>query len=397
MESRNVLCKSIEWLKNPAGDRTFKKEFAVNMAQDIEIRGLLNPITVRPHPDKPEHYIGVAGRHRWYAVAKVLKSDLIEARIAAEMTSEDADMATTVENLWRSELTPAQHIRALKKWHADYAARNPSESESRGAAGGAANKARIEAEKAASAIGHDAAGGDGASLSDPPIEPSKPKPAGFSDMVAAATGKSPATAKREIRFAKMFSEEELETFEQMQVSREDMGAVAKVNDKAQRSEICVLIASGVEPKDAITKVTGDAAPAGPSGKPAAEAKAAAKAEKQPELTDDEWYELQCSEKAAQLADTTKFKADAILFRAVSTARHAFRAKTKNPFAVTKDAGEGGFFFWLVRRFLNVAHPKDWYICGDCAGQCKTVTEEGEEIPCKRCYGGGYQLKVEEIS
>lgn len=72
--------------------------------------------------------------------------------------------------------------------------------------------------------------------------------------VARDTGMSESSAKRVIRLARTFDDEQLEVFEQMGTPQDDMIAVAKITDPTQRSEIVALIASGLDPKTAITKI-----------------------------------------------------------------------------------------------------------------------------------------------
>ena len=134
---------------------------------------------------------------------------------------------------------------------------------------------------------------------------------------------------------------------------------------------------------------------------AGEEKAAAKVSKEvkaPELTDDEWFEQNCSEKAGMFGDYAKFKADALLFRSVSDLRHTFRTKGKGFLAATKKAGVTGAFYNLVNRFISISHPKDWLLCPQCKGQGADLspTSDGTTHKCPKCFGGGYLLKTEEF-
>lgn len=374
METKNLLCKSISWPK-ATSERSFDKDFASMLANAIREEGQSNAIMVRPDPDKPNHFIGVQGKHRWYAIHKVLRQDLIEAKVAVGMDEKEADLYTTSENLWRNELTKSQRVKAIKKWQEYYDAKR------------AAKEAEAQAKLAQRAEQGQLTEADVASEAAKAEE----KEATFTEQVAAATGQSERTAKRTIRLAKTFDDEQLEVFEQMGTSQDDMTAVAQVKDSAQRAEIVTLIASGLDPRAAITKITGNAAPVGDGSKSRAESKAAAKQEAQPELTDDEWFAESCGEKAALLANPAQYKADAILYRQLGKLRHEFRSKAKAKAKATKDSGVFGNFFYLVRRFVNLSHPKDWLLCDQCTG--KGVKADG--VKCGKCAGSGVLLSVED--
>ena len=67
----------------------------MKLAASIKAEGLYNPIVVRPNPDKPGRYILVQGRHRLFAVKKVLKEQSIRCTVLAAIShpynSESAD------------------------------------------------------------------------------------------------------------------------------------------------------------------------------------------------------------------------------------------------------------------------------------------------------------------
>src|SRR5579875_3508246 len=56
-------------------ERTFSKDFAINLARSIESEGLLHEPIVQPIPGQPGKYKPLAGRNRLYACAKVLGWD----------------------------------------------------------------------------------------------------------------------------------------------------------------------------------------------------------------------------------------------------------------------------------------------------------------------------------
>lgn len=387
METKLIECKLIDVPKIEGAKRTFSKEFAIKLADSLKIDGQLNPVVVRPNLVTLGRYIMVAGRHRLYGMKNVLKEQFISATIAEGMSETEAGMASDVENLWRNPLNKAQTAAALKRWHTHWLENLPA-----------------EAEKSVVAVDHN----DQNAL--PAPEPTAAAKAvadaanetEFNKKVAAVTGQSEVSVRRAKAIGNAFTEEQLEVFTQMEVTQVDMLTIAKIKDAAKRGEIVALIASGMTVDDAIKEIMKDAAPTryNKHEKQAdgdKEAAKAVKAAKEPELSDDDWFEANCGEKAAMLGDPARFKADALLFRSVSELRHAFRTKGKKFLADTKKAGITGAFYNLVNRFISISHPKDWLLCPECKGQGSTPPSPGGvAAKCGRCFGGGYLLKTEEF-
>jgi hypothetical protein len=389
VEVQLIECKLIDIPKNDADFRSFNKEFAVTLASSIKVEGLYNAIVIRPNPASPGRWILVQGRHRLYAVMKVLKEQFISANVMMDMDDEDANMAMIAENLWRNPLTKNQHLKAIKRWHEHYVKKHP-EMVGKGLAGGAATKKASDDRKAK------AEGGESEATNSTEVATAEEPTTGFAEMVSGATGKSSATAKRDIKVAKSFNDEQLEVFEQMSVSSKDMLTIAKIKDDEKKNHIVNLVAAGMEPEEAIKEIMKDEAPAAYNGpkKEEAEAKAAAKTEKQADLTDDEWFDTFCGEKAAMFKDSAKYRADAILFRQAIEPRHTFRSKIKKSVADTKKGNVLGLFYFLMNRVISISHPKDWLIC-ECKGQGEITNDRGNVVKCPKCNGGGYALKVEQ--
>src|SRR5207245_2894112 len=118
----------------------------------------------------------------------------------------------------------------------------------------------------------------------------------------------------------------------------------RIKDEKLRGEVVTLIATGMEPADAIAEVMKDQAPkaynasAKESHAAKREARAAAQQEAAPKLSDDEWYETYCAEFGKHLKHPEKFRNDCILFRHISDARHGFRVKVKKHLATAKARG-----------------------------------------------------------
>ena len=116
MDTQLIACKLIDVPEGRRRLRTSPRSSPSSLADSHQGRGEYNPIVVRPDPAPPGRYIGVQGRHRLYAMKKVLKEQFIRATVIEDMDDTDADMAPIAENLWRNPLTKAQHARALKRW-----------------------------------------------------------------------------------------------------------------------------------------------------------------------------------------------------------------------------------------------------------------------------------------
>jgi hypothetical protein len=179
----------------------------------------------------------------------------------------------------------------------------------------------------------------------------------------------------------------------MKVSKSDMLTIAKIKDKADRSGVVNLIASGMEPEDALVAVMKDKAPIRDACKSKAEkeAKDAAKKEFVSDLTDDEWFDRYCGDKAKMFANPAQYRADALLFRKISELRHAFRSRVKVPLKDAKDRGVVGPMYYAVNKVISMSHPTDWMICDDCVGKGVHKDRGGR---CGKCAGSGFLLKME---
>ena len=365
MEIQLIECKKVEFRKTDKDLRAFSKEAAQGIASSIQAEGMYNAIVVRANHQKPGFYLGVQGKHRHYAKATILKEPFIECNVL-DMDDAEAEMAMITENLFRNELSAAQKALSIKKWFAYFASKHPDKV-GKGKAGGAANKARAES---ASATTEDEGGAKaklalaGAVAS----EPDKQEAKSFAETVAAATGVSQRTAKREQRIAVNLTEEQLEVCDQMQLTKSQMESLAGIKDETKRAEVVNLIASGMEFDGAWTEVSPEAKKVTGKSKETTETEALAKEEKQPELSDDEWFEKFCGDKSRMLSDPAKYKVDALVFRKITDQRHTFRTKVKSALRNAKAGRITGPFFHVVNRITSVSHPKDWFLCSSCARQ-----------------------------
>src|SRR4051812_31784560 len=66
------------------------------LAQSIRLRGILQPLLVRPHPNKADRYQIVAGERRWRAAGRAGLHEV--PAIVDEMTDTEAAAVALVEN-----------------------------------------------------------------------------------------------------------------------------------------------------------------------------------------------------------------------------------------------------------------------------------------------------------
>jgi hypothetical protein len=113
----------------------------------------------------------------------------------------------------------------------------------------------------------------------------------------------------------------------------------------------------------------------------------------PQLTDDQWLETYCKRMLDVLPYKAAFRNDAILYRRIADKIIGFRTGTKKGLAEMKKPGENGAFFWNVFRLVRTSHPMHWLLCSGCNGTGHVPDKPNEQ--CKKCFGGGYQVKYEE--
>lgn len=98
--------------------QNFDAALLQSLADDIRERGLINPITVRPHPDAPGRYQVLAGEQRTRAV-RLAGLDTILA-IIRDLDDAEAEALTAQENLLRADLTlleeAAQYKALMEVW-----------------------------------------------------------------------------------------------------------------------------------------------------------------------------------------------------------------------------------------------------------------------------------------
>ena len=101
-------------LPNPEQPRThFSKTDLDNLATSIKEKGIVQPLIVRAHPQKPDTYEIVAGERRWRA-AQLAKIHDIPA-IVRDFTDQEVLEIAVIENIQRVDLNPIEEAQGYKQ------------------------------------------------------------------------------------------------------------------------------------------------------------------------------------------------------------------------------------------------------------------------------------------
>jgi ParB family transcriptional regulator, chromosome partitioning protein len=87
------------------------------LADSIKVHGILQPVVVEHHPDKPGHYQIIAG-HRRFAAAKRARLDMVPIAFRqqpADAPAAEPEELMLVENCQRSDLNPMDKAEAMGK------------------------------------------------------------------------------------------------------------------------------------------------------------------------------------------------------------------------------------------------------------------------------------------
>ena len=97
--------------RNPYQTRTHFDETALNeLAESIQVSGVIQPITVRP---AGERFQLVTGERRWLASQRAGKATV--PAIVRQVSNEQAMEITIIENLQREDLNPVEQARAYER------------------------------------------------------------------------------------------------------------------------------------------------------------------------------------------------------------------------------------------------------------------------------------------
>lgn len=87
----------------------------VDLARDIDLNGLMNPLLLQDWPQVPYKYRVVCG-HRRFMAYKLLKRTIIPCIIRSDLTEKQALTLNLSENLKRKDLNILQEAQALEKF-----------------------------------------------------------------------------------------------------------------------------------------------------------------------------------------------------------------------------------------------------------------------------------------
>ena len=93
--------------------RRFDKAGLDELASSIRQKGIVQPILLRPTPDKPSRYQLVAGERRWRA-AQLAKIHQVPA-IIRELTDAECYEIALIENIQRSDLSVIEESQGYQK------------------------------------------------------------------------------------------------------------------------------------------------------------------------------------------------------------------------------------------------------------------------------------------
>ncbi|MBD3786378.1 MAG: ParB/RepB/Spo0J family partition protein [Sphingomonadales bacterium] len=93
--------------------RNFTPEALEELAASIREKGVIQPLIVRRHPTKPEHYEIVAGERRWRAsqIAQVHELPVI----IRDFTDSEVLEVAIIENIQRADLNPLEEAQAYRQ------------------------------------------------------------------------------------------------------------------------------------------------------------------------------------------------------------------------------------------------------------------------------------------
>lgn len=98
--------------------KTMDASQLTELAASIRSRGILQPLLVRPDPQKKNYYQIIAGERRWRAAQQ---AGLHEVPVhIRDLDDSDAMAAAMVENLQRSDLNPVEEAEGLQRLIDDY-------------------------------------------------------------------------------------------------------------------------------------------------------------------------------------------------------------------------------------------------------------------------------------
>ncbi len=105
----------IEWINTGPWQprRVFAQDALTELANSIRQKGIVQPILVRPRPDKPTRFELIAGERRWRA-AQLARLHAVPA-IVREFTDAQAYEIALIENVQRADLSAIEEAQGYQK------------------------------------------------------------------------------------------------------------------------------------------------------------------------------------------------------------------------------------------------------------------------------------------
>lgn len=273
-----------------------------------------------------------------------------------------SEMATLTENIIRDAYTRASYDKAVARWGTLYEQMHP---ESKAKAAGGHAKARATAAKTGKKV-------------------SSSKPAkSFTRVVAEKTGMSPRQVQQTRKRGSTFTDDDDTVFKAKGIKIADQNMVAAISDVKKRQGVIKMIADGVPFQEAYDHFML------PEGATRDSVAGNLQANGGMPMSDEEWLS-QCPIRSKVVKPL--FDAHALVYRrtldakqklerAFNTARKEFKGQI---------SGKHGYPMQLS-RLIKAKHPKEWQICGTCAGKGSVKSEvvKGEVSPCSSCDQCGF--------
>ena len=119
----------IEWINTGPWQprRVFAQDALAELADSIRQKGIVQPILVRPSPDRPTRFELIAGERRWRA-AQLAQLHIVPA-IVRDFTDAEAYEIALIENVQRADLSAIEEAQGYQKLlaHHDYTQEQLSE------------------------------------------------------------------------------------------------------------------------------------------------------------------------------------------------------------------------------------------------------------------------------
>ena len=105
----------IEWINTGPWQprRVFAQDALAELADSIRQKGIVQPILVRPSPDRPTRFELIAGERRWRA-AQLAQLHIVPA-IVRDFTDAQAYEIALIENVQRADLTAIEEAQGYQK------------------------------------------------------------------------------------------------------------------------------------------------------------------------------------------------------------------------------------------------------------------------------------------